>query len=207
VQSIVASGGEILGIRPLDLDGLVPQSEVRSYYGDSFMTKRAEHIFVHGSPPPPFERRQVASPLTDEMLRPFASPSGVVQFASPLSDGDYVRGLRISSGEIRRSGCAHSVLAIPDHRPRVPALTFPNSTSSGPTRCFISLESLDGLRHLPTTLQSLGIGDTKRKLDLSVLARFDDLQSLFLEGQTKGISVVSGADVVRGADAPVDHAP
>ena len=55
-----------------------------------------------------------------------------------------------------------------------------------------SLTSLDGLRHLPTDLEELGIGATKVKLDLAVLSRFPELRWLFLEGQTKHLEVISG---------------
>ena len=55
-----------------------------------------------------------------------------------------------------------------------------------------SLISLDGLRHLPTDLEELGIGATKVRLDLAVLSRFPELRWLFLEGQTKHLEVIAG---------------
>jgi hypothetical protein len=55
----------------------------------------------------------------------------------------------------------------------------------------VNLASLDGLRHLPETLQELGLGATKRQLDLRILERFPDLRALYLERQHKGIEVLS----------------
>jgi hypothetical protein len=69
IRSIAGSEGGILGQRPLVLDGLDRRRETRSFYADTFLQKRAEVVFVKGSPPPIFERRDVSSPLTDEMLR------------------------------------------------------------------------------------------------------------------------------------------
>jgi hypothetical protein len=45
---------------------------------------------------------------------------------------------------------------------------FPELGAFSADALFHSLQSLAGLRHLPTTLRSLGIGATKRKLDLDV---------------------------------------
>src|SRR3954451_15389327 len=53
-----------------------------------------------------------------------------------------------------------------------------------------SLTSLDGLRHLPSDLEELGIGATKVKLDLAIVSRFPGLRRLFLEGQTKHLDVI-----------------
>jgi hypothetical protein len=117
---------------------------------------------VKGSPPPTFEVRSVFSPLTDEMLRPFTTPAGLVQFQTPLTEIEF-----------RRLG---RFLA---QNPRV------GLRSHG-----YSVESLEWLRHIPTTLPSLSIGATKRRLDLDILARFTGLRSLAIEGQTKNIAVV-----------------
>ena len=42
------------------------------------------------------------------------------------------------------------------------------------------------------TLEELGIGATRAKLDLAILARFRELTWLFLEGQTKHLEVIAG---------------
>jgi hypothetical protein len=54
-----------------------------------------------------------------------------------------------------------------------------------------SLQSLEGLRHLPADAESLEVCATTRPLDLAVLGRFHSLKALHLEGQTKGIGVLS----------------
>jgi hypothetical protein len=55
-----------------------------------------------------------------------------------------------------------------------------------------SLTSLEGLRHLPADVESLVIGWTRRRLDLAPLGRFGELRTLYLEGQTKNLEVISG---------------
>lgn len=55
----------------------------------------------------------------------------------------------------------------------------------------MNLESLDGLRHLPESLRGLGLGATKRQLDLRPLERFSGLKWLYLEKQQKGVDVLS----------------
>ena len=69
---------------------------------------------------------------------------------------------------------------------------FPTLRRFGADALWDSLTSLDGLRHLPANLEQLGIGATKAKLDLAILARFPELTWLFLEGQTKHLEVISG---------------
>jgi hypothetical protein len=80
VKSIQASAGALLWNRQLDLEGIVCPTDVRTTWGLRVAKVRAEHIFVNGDPPPPWERRNVASPLTDDMLRPITSPTATVQF-------------------------------------------------------------------------------------------------------------------------------
>jgi hypothetical protein len=54
------------------------------------------------------------------------------------------------------------------------------------------LQSFDFLNHLPTGLVELSLEATRsRKPDLSPLSRFTALRKLYLEGQTKGINVLS----------------
>jgi hypothetical protein len=53
-----------------------------------------------------------------------------------------------------------------------------------------SIRSLDGLRHLSTDVEELAIGVTTPRHDLSILARFPHLKSLWLESHTKHIEVI-----------------
>jgi hypothetical protein len=53
------------------------------------------------------------------------------------------------------------------------------------------LTSIDGLRHVSASLESLGIGRTKRPLSLAVLARLDALRSLLIEGQHRDLAVLA----------------
>lgn len=54
------------------------------------------------------------------------------------------------------------------------------------------LKSLDFLQELPATLETLFLGGTRsKKPDLGVIARFDNLRELSIEGQHKNIEVLS----------------
>jgi hypothetical protein len=53
------------------------------------------------------------------------------------------------------------------------------------------LESLEGLRHLSDDLESLVLGQTKRRFSMGALGRFRRLRRLYIEGHSKGIEVVS----------------
>jgi hypothetical protein len=130
--------------------------------------------------------REVKSPLTAEMLRPFSGDEGAVYLNSMLSDSDFTRlsewmrnypqlGLRVGGGisdlEFLRF--------------------FPFIRHFGAAVAHQRLHSIDGLRHLSDNLVSLDLGHTKPMLDLTMLARFPALRELKLEGQTKGIAVIS----------------
>ena len=55
------------------------------------------------------------------------------------------------------------------------------------------LDSFEVLTHLPPTLHSLTLGQTRsKKPDLAPLARFTSLQTIYIEGHTKNIGVLSG---------------
>jgi hypothetical protein len=153
-----------------------------------FAFERAERRFVAGDPPPKAERRRVASPLTEEMLRPSATGRGVVQFSSLLTDADFAR-------------LADWLRSYPEMWLRVYASNeirdlellrfFPFLRRFAADALWGGLASFDGLRHLPDEFEGLGLGATKRRLDLDVIGRFTALKWLHLEGQTKGIEVVS----------------
>jgi len=53
------------------------------------------------------------------------------------------------------------------------------------------LESLDGLRFLSDDLESLVLGQTKRRFTVGPLGRFRRLRRLYIEGHSKDIAVVS----------------
>lgn len=173
-----------------DLGGLLVPEECTSYFGNSYLESRAERKFVTGDPAPPWELRDVASPLTDQMLRPLSAPAGRVQFSRRLSDRDFQRlaeWLRPQPNlELRAYGSYDGSIGDLEFLKYFPFLRGFSADS-----LFDSLSNLDGLRHLPESLESLGIGQTRRPLDLGVICRFRALKSLSIEGQTRGIEVLS----------------
>jgi hypothetical protein len=190
VDVISSDGGAVLGERPLDADGLsAPAVEtVVSYWGAGYASARAERRFVAGDPPPQAERRFVGSPLTDEMLAPSATGRGIVQFGyQPLTDDEYRRLAAWLEDYPEMTLRVYSSAEICD----LEFLRFFPSLQSFAADALWNLESLDGLRHLPETLRALGLGATKRQLDLRILERFPELQGLYLEKQHKGIDVLA----------------
>jgi hypothetical protein len=175
-----------LGERPLELDGIVPpEGRVSEWWGFRGAVFQAERHFIAGDPPPRAERREVRSPITEEMLRPALTGRGVVQFTSPLTDDDFPRladWLRPYPEMTLRAYLRHRDLEFLRFFPFV--RRFDVDAAYG-------LESLDGLRHLPDDLEHLAIGGTRRRLDLTGLERFSGLKALFLEGHTKHIDVIS----------------
>lgn len=151
---------------------------------------RAEHRFVHGDPVPREEGRDVSSPLTDDMLHPFTSPSRIIQFESRPTDDDF-----LTLGEWLDDQPDVELRAYGSYDGSITDLEFlrhfPNVRCCSVNAIYDSLTSLDGLRHLRLDLESLTIGRTKTKLDLGVLGRFGELRELSLEGQTKGIETIS----------------
>ncbi len=185
VRTITEPGGSVVGERPLELDGIVPPAEVHEWWGFRGAVARAERHFIAGDPPPLSERREVRSPLTEKMLRPALTGRGVIQFTSPLTDEDFLRladWLRPYPEMTLRAYLRHRDLEFLRFFPLV--RRFDVDAAYG-------LESLDGLRYLPDDLEQLAIGSTKLRLDLSGLERFHGMKSLFLEGQTKHIDVIS----------------
>ena len=190
VKVIEQNGGAVLGERPLEADGIALPAKVTNYWGIGYPLGRAERRFVEGEPLPQWGRREVKSPLTDEMLKPFAEPSGVVQFSSRLTDEDFGR-LADWFREYPNVG----LRAYGSYDGSITDLEFlrffPFVRSFSADALYHSSGTLDGLRHLPEDLEGLTIGSTKRKLDLAILRRFHNLKRLYLEGQTKGIHVLS----------------
>jgi hypothetical protein len=191
VRLVSFGGGEILGERPLASDGIEPPATVDTYWGDGYGVARAEQRFIAGDPQPTSDFRQVSSPLTDEMLRPAPTGRGVVQFDRRLTDDDFRQ-----LGEWFRAYPEMDLRAYGSYDHSITDLEFlrffPTLRRFAADAMWDSLASLDGLRHLPTDLEELGIGATKAKVDLAVLSRFPALRWLFLEGQSKHLEVISG---------------
>lgn len=163
---------------------------VTSGWPPRYALTRAERRFVRGDPPPEWTLREIRSPLTEEKLARLPSRSGVVQFKTLLTDDDFRR-----LAEWFREHPHATLRAYGSYDRSITDLEFlrffPFLRRFSADTLYLSLQSLDGLRHLPEDLERLSIGGTKRKLDLAILSRFGGLKSLYLEGPTKGISVVS----------------
>lgn len=190
VQVISDNKGTVLGERALALDGIDVPAEINGYWGTGYPVARAERRFIEGDPPVVDEFREVSSPLSDEMLRPAVAPTGVVQFRNLLSDDDFAR-----LGEWFAQYPDMKLRAYRSYDDSIRDLEFlrhfPTLRRFQADALFVSLGSLDGLRHLPPELEELVIGETERRLDLGVLSRFSGLKTLYLERQTKGIEVLS----------------
>ncbi|MEA2546054.1 MAG: hypothetical protein QOI09_1327 [Chloroflexota bacterium] len=191
VRLISFGGGAILGEQPLNLDGIELPARVDTYWGDGYGVMRAERRFIAGDPAPTSDFRQVRSPLTPEMLRPSLTGRGVVQFDRRLNDDDFRR-----LGEWFQPYPEMTLRAYGSYDHSIADLEFlrffPTLRRFGADALWDSLTSLDGLRHLSPDLEELGIGATRTKLDLAILARFPALTWLFLEAQTKHLEVISG---------------
>jgi hypothetical protein len=120
------------------------------------------------------------------MLRPFEAYTGVVQFRSMMTEADFQRLAEWLSGYPQLTLRAYGDITNLEF-----LRFFPFVRRFCANALYHSLRSLDGLRHLPTHLDTLTIGWTKHKLDLNVLQRFSRLTTFYLEGQTKGIEVIS----------------
>ena len=160
VRLVSFGGGAILGERPLAADGIEPPATVDTYWGDGYAVARAERRFIAGDPPPTSDFRQVSSPLTDEMLRPSLTGRGVVQFDRRLTDDDFRQ-----LGEWFRAYPEMDLRAYGSYDHSITDLEFlrffPTLRRFAADALWDSLTSLDGLRHLPTDLEELGIGATK----------------------------------------------
>jgi hypothetical protein len=133
--------------------------------------------------------RDVASPLTEEILRPLDPRCRTVQFSRALSDTDY-RTLAdwlvdYPAVTLRAYGSYDGSITDLDF-----LRFFPKLRGFEADALYHSLASLDGLNYLPVDLRYLGLGQTKKRLSLAPLARFAALRRLFLEGQTKDLDVV-----------------
>ena len=188
IDVISSDGGSIVGERTVNGDAPAVPETVLSYWGAGYPKTRLERRFIAGDPAPKAERRFISSPLTDEMLAPSATGRGVVQFGyQPLTDDEYPRLAAWLEQYPEMTLRVYSSTAIRD----LEFLRFFPTLQNFAADTLLNLGSLDGLRHLPDTLRGLGLGATKRQLDLRILERFPGLRRLYLERQHKGIEVVS----------------
>ncbi|HXY25676.1 MAG TPA: hypothetical protein VEI73_13565 [Candidatus Acidoferrum sp.] len=130
--------------------------------------------------------REVRSPLTEQQLKPLDDRCEVVQFCSQLNDKEL-------------SKLAEFLSAYP----KVPLRVYGYETVRnleflryfpflrGFQTDVWAIESIEGLRHLSSTLEFLGLGATKSKAhSLRILERFPALKDLFIEGNSKDISAL-----------------
>jgi internalin A len=130
--------------------------------------------------------REIRSPISDEQLRPLDPRCSVVQFDSPLTEMDFVKLSRFmepySSVPLRIYG-HHGIGTDLQFLRHFPFL-------KGFQADLFDLVSLDGLAHLPPSLEFLALGATRRRLSLRTIARFHDIRKLSLEGYTKDVEVI-----------------
>lgn len=195
VRAVAASGGAVVGNRPIALDGIQIPERIDTFWGDAYPKQRAEQLFVEGDPPPAWEIRDISSPLTDDMLKPLEAASATVQFSRMLTDAEFIvvsEWMAAQNNVTLRFYGAYDGTTTSLEFLRF----FPTLRGFSADALYDSLLSLDGLRHLGDGLESLTIGQTKARLDLTPLARFRSLKSLYLEGQTKNLDVVSGLTTI-----------
>jgi len=130
------------------------------------------------------EIREIAAPITERMLRPLDLRCEVVQTRFTLTDADW-RQLAEFMGKY----------------PNVKLRVYGGTMDLGFLRYFPFLRhfqadlgmltDLEQLRHLPSTLQSLTIGRTKKTLSLKVLRAFPELRKLALDGERKDFETIS----------------
>lgn len=130
--------------------------------------------------------RMITSPASREMFRPLRNET-VVQFPQPLTDREYKRVAKLLSSHpevaLRAYGSKFTDLEF---------LKFFTEVRHFQADYMYKLESIDGLRHLPMDLNSLVFGETKtaRQFSLTLLHRFRELRSLYLEKHSKDIEVL-----------------
>ncbi|HEY5321059.1 MAG TPA: hypothetical protein VIJ76_09290 [Galbitalea sp.] len=134
--------------------------------------------------------RQIAPPLTREMLLPLTPDTGVVQFRTALSDRDYRQ-----VGEWIRDYPDVLLRAEPVYDRSIMDLEFlryfPTVKRFSLDASWFTLGSLDGLGYLSPDTDTLHIGRTRKRLSLSPLRRFSGLRRLYLDGATRDLDVLS----------------
>jgi hypothetical protein len=132
--------------------------------------------------------RDVKSPITEDQLRPLDPRCQVVQFSTPLTDGDCVR-----LAEFLR-GYPGVPLRIYGHYRGAPDLTFLRHFPflKGFQADVFDIASWEGLRFLPDSLEFLALGATRRRFSLKQVERFTHLTDLSLDGHGKDLAVLRG---------------
>ncbi len=119
-----------------------------------------------------------------------------VQFSSALTDRDYKRVAKAL--QLRPSVTLRAYASYDGSIADLDFLRFfPTLRRFQADRLYHSLTNIEGLNYLPEKAEFIGIGQTKKRLSLTPLARFKDLQRLYIEGQTKDIEVVSELREIR----------
>jgi hypothetical protein len=132
--------------------------------------------------------RSLRAPITEDQLTPLAANENILQFSSMPSEE-----------HLRR------IAELLEHRPDVPLRVyggydgtitdleflrfFPFLQRFSADALYNQLTSIDGLRHLPPTLERLILGATKKRLSLAPIRRFD-LRTLFVEGAYRDLEVI-----------------
>jgi hypothetical protein len=131
--------------------------------------------------------RNVSSPLSPKMLSPLDSRCRVVQFSEPLAESDY---LKLSAFLSDYPSVSLRVYGGINPMEDLEFLRFFPAVTKFQADLW-RLGSLSGLRHLSPELTFLGLGAAKAKsLSLGILARFENLEELFIEGLTKDMAAV-----------------
>ncbi len=194
VNSIHAAGSQILGWARLAPGDEVSAGErIGMGYGQRAMQVSAEARFVGLREQQP-EHRRVRSPLTEEMLQPMAAGDGILAPLSLLTDTELEtlgRFVADNPGVVLwHSSAGSSDLEYLRFFPQLTALRLPDHLTT-------QLDSLDGLRHLPTSLQLLQLSPNERPLDLDILRRFDQLATLGVCGKVRSVDVISRLGTLR----------
>lgn len=132
--------------------------------------------------------REVESPINARQLRPLDPRCERVQFCKPLTDADF----RKLAKFMKR----YPKVCLRVYTPNYSRYDLSFLRYFPFLRHFAvdvyELKDFDALGHLGPQLETLGLGKTKsRSTSLEILKRFPKLKSLHLEGQMKGIEVVS----------------
>ena len=181
-------GSQILGRRALRDDQVarLTDAERPAYWSSMYCASVAERRYNLGHIGPTSERRTITSPLTDEMLRPSPFSKGVIQFQDRLSDSECKQ---VASWLEMHPAFSLRAYASTTLRDLEFLKCFPSLRHLA-VDCYY-LESLDGLRHLGDGVADLGIGSTRKRMDLKILERFSNLETLHLERHIRNFDVVS----------------